>query len=38
LIVARAYDKRVGEKLFQIGNLVWKMILPIKTKSNKFGK
>jgi hypothetical protein len=38
LRVARAYNKRVKKKLFQIGDLVWKMILPIKSKSNKFGK
>jgi hypothetical protein len=28
LRVARAYNKRVKEKLFQVGDLVWKMILP----------
>jgi hypothetical protein len=38
LIVARAYNKRVEEKLFQVGNLVWKTILPIWIKSNKFEK
>jgi hypothetical protein len=38
LRVARAYNKRVKEKLFQIGNLVWKTILPIRSKSNTFGK
>jgi hypothetical protein len=35
---ARAYSKRVKEKSFQVGDLVWKMILPIGTKSNKFRK
>ena len=35
---ARAYNKRVKEKSFQVGDLVWKMILPIGSKSNKFGK
>jgi hypothetical protein len=38
LRVARAYNKRVKEKLFQVGDLVWKMILPIRSKSNKFRK
>jgi hypothetical protein len=38
LRVARAYNKKVKEKLFQIGDLVWKMSLPIRFKSNKFGK
>jgi hypothetical protein len=36
--VARAYNKRVKEKSFQVGDLVWKMILPIGSRSNKFGK
>ena len=38
LRVAKAYNKRVREKLFQIGDLVWKTILPLGTKNNKFGK
>jgi hypothetical protein len=29
LRVAKAYNKRVREKSFQIGELVWKMILPL---------
>jgi hypothetical protein len=36
--VAKAYNKRVKEKLFQIGDLVWKMILPIGSRSSKFRK
>jgi hypothetical protein len=36
--VARAYNKRVKEKSFQVGDLIWKMILPIGSRSNKFGK
>jgi hypothetical protein len=36
--VARAYNKRVKEKSFQVGDLVWKMILPTGSKSNKFRK
>jgi hypothetical protein len=38
LRVARAYNKRVNEKLFQVGDLVWKTILPIGCRSNKFRK
>jgi hypothetical protein len=38
LRVARAYNKKVKEKSFQVGDLVWKMILPIGSRSNKFGK
>jgi len=35
--VARWYDKRVKAKEFTNGDLVWKLILPIGTKSSKFG-
>jgi hypothetical protein len=38
LRVARAYNKRVKEKSFQVGDLVWKTILPIGSTSNKFRK
>jgi hypothetical protein len=36
--IAKAYNKRVMEKLFQLGDLVWKMILPLGSRSGKFGK
>jgi hypothetical protein len=36
--IANAYNKRVLEKSFQVGDLVWKMILPLGTQSSKFGK
>jgi hypothetical protein len=36
--VARAYNKKVKEKSFQVGDLVQKTILPLEMKSNKFGK
>jgi hypothetical protein len=29
LKVARAYNRKVGEKSFQVDDLVWKMILPL---------
>jgi hypothetical protein len=38
LSVGRAYNKRVKEKSFQVGDLVWKTILPIGSRSNKFEK
>jgi len=38
LRVARAYNKKVKDKSFQVGDLVWKTILPLGIKSNKFGK
>ena len=36
--VARAYNKKVRAKAFQVVELVWKTILSLGTKSNKFGK
>src|SRR5579859_4769997 len=36
--VARAYNKKVKSKSFQVGDFVWKIILPIGSKSNQFGK
>ena len=38
LRVARAYNKKVKDKSFLVGDLVWKAILPLGMKSNKFGK
>jgi hypothetical protein len=35
LRVAKAYNKSHG-KSFQVGDLIWKMILPIGSRSNKF--
>jgi hypothetical protein len=36
--IAKAYNKCVVEKSFQVGDLVWKTILPLGTQSGKFGK
>jgi hypothetical protein len=36
--VAGAYNKKVRPKSFQVGELVWKTILPLGTKDIKFGK
>ena len=36
--VAKAYNKKVKRKSFQVGELVWKTILPIGSKINKFSK
>jgi hypothetical protein len=38
LLVAKAYNKRVKTKMFQIGESVWKTILPLETWDKKFGK
>jgi hypothetical protein len=35
--IGKAY-RHVMEKSFQVGNLVWKMILPLGTRSGKFSK
>jgi hypothetical protein len=35
--IAKAYNKHVVEKSFQVGYLVWKTILPLGTQSGKFG-
>jgi cell wall assembly regulator SMI1 len=36
--VTKAYNKKVKSKSFQVGELVWKTILSIGSKSNQFGK
>jgi hypothetical protein len=38
LQTVRAYNKKVKEKSFQVGDLVWKTILSIGTRDNRFGK
>ena len=36
--VAKAYNKKVKSKSFQVEELVWKIILPIGSESNQFDK
>jgi hypothetical protein len=36
--IGRWYDKKVKAKAFEQGELVWKLVLPIGTKSSKFSK
>jgi hypothetical protein len=38
IMVARAYNKKVKAKSFQVGDLVWKTFLPLRNKDRKFGK
>ena len=38
IMVARAYNKKVKAKSFQVEDLVWKTILPLRNKDQKFGK
>jgi hypothetical protein len=36
--VARAYNKKVKPKEFQVGDLVWEAVLPLGTKDAAYGK
>jgi hypothetical protein len=36
--VARAYNKKVKLKEFQVGDLVWEAVLPLETKDAAYGK
>ncbi|CAJ2657404.1 unnamed protein product [Trifolium pratense] len=36
--IAKAYNKRVKSKLFDVGDLVWKVILPMDRRDRVFGK
>ena len=36
--VAQAYNKQVGRKSFEEGELVWKVVLPISAKDRELGK
>jgi hypothetical protein len=38
IMVAKPYNKKVKAKSFQVGHLVWKTILPLRSKDQKFGK
>jgi hypothetical protein len=38
IIVAKAYNKKVKTKSFQVGDLVWNTVLPLRSKDQKFGK
>jgi hypothetical protein len=38
IMVAKAYNKKVKAKSFPVGDLVWKTILLLRSKDQKFGK
>jgi hypothetical protein len=38
IILAKAYNKKVKAKSFQVGDLVWKIVLPLRSRDRKFGK
>jgi hypothetical protein len=38
IMVAKAYNKKVKDKSFLVGDLVWMTVLPLRSKDQKFGK
>jgi hypothetical protein len=38
IMAAKAYNKKVKAKSFQVGDLVWNIVLPLRSKDHKFGK
>ena len=38
IMVAKAYNKKVKDKSFQVGDPVWKTVLPLRSRDQKFGK
>jgi hypothetical protein len=38
IMVAKVYNKKIKAKSFQVGDLIWKIVLPLKSKDRKFGK
>jgi hypothetical protein len=38
IMVAKDFTKKVKAKSFQVGDLVWKTVLPLRSKDRKFGK
>jgi hypothetical protein len=38
IMVGKAYNKKVKAKSFQVGDLVWKTVLPLRSRDQKFDK
>jgi hypothetical protein len=38
IMIAKAYNKKVKAKSFKVGDLVWKTVLPLRSRDRKFGK
>jgi hypothetical protein len=38
MMVVKAYNKKIKANSFQVGDLIWKTILPIRSRDRKFGK
>jgi hypothetical protein len=37
IMVAKAYNEKINAKSFQVRDLVWKTVLPLRSKDRKFG-
>jgi hypothetical protein len=37
IVVAKAYNEKINAKSFQVRDLVWKTVLPLRSKDRKFG-
>jgi hypothetical protein len=38
VMVAKAYNKKVKAKSFQVRDLLWKIVLPLRSRNRKFGR
>jgi hypothetical protein len=38
IMVDKAYNKKVKAKSFQVADLVWKTVLPLRSRDRNFGK
>jgi hypothetical protein len=38
IMVAKAYNKKVKAKSFQVRDLLWKIVLPLRSRNRKFGR
>jgi hypothetical protein len=38
IVVAKAYNKKINAKSFQVGDLVWKTVLPLRSKDRVIPK
>jgi hypothetical protein len=38
IMVVKAYNKKVKAKIFQVRDIFWKTVLPLKSRDRTFGK
>jgi hypothetical protein len=38
IMVTKSYNKKANAKSFQVGDLVWKIVFPLRSKDRKIGK